>query len=236
MGFKEGKLTRPYSSKGKKMSSMGELTFFLGLQVQQKKDGTFISQYKYVDKILKKFGFTEVKTASTPMETQKPLLKDEDGEEVDVPNDKQKKSVSLMMDMLFGMELELMLAKTINGEVQLHAIVDEKKIIINESTVRRDLQLEDVEDEAIHKELGDSLVRAATIDSSLEAEQDSETMGDTIAQTRFKNVSKHSNDQLLARGNTLRSGEDSLKLKELMKLCTNLQQRVLDLEKSKHSQ
>ncbi|GKA03425.1 putative ribonuclease H-like domain-containing protein [Tanacetum coccineum] len=66
------------------MSSMGELTFFLGLQVQQKKDGIFISQDKYVGEILKKFGFTEVKTASTPMETQKPLLKDEDGEEVDV--------------------------------------------------------------------------------------------------------------------------------------------------------
>ncbi|GJR75350.1 putative ribonuclease H-like domain-containing protein [Tanacetum coccineum] len=44
------------------MSSMGELTFFLGLQVK----------------------FTKVKTASTPMETQNPLLKDEDGEEVDV--------------------------------------------------------------------------------------------------------------------------------------------------------
>ncbi|GJW76734.1 uncharacterized mitochondrial protein-like protein [Tanacetum coccineum] len=66
------------------MSSMGELTFFLGLQVQQKKDGIFISQDKYVCEILKKFGFIEVKTASTPMETQKPLLKDEDGKEVDV--------------------------------------------------------------------------------------------------------------------------------------------------------
>ncbi|GKC09852.1 uncharacterized mitochondrial protein-like protein [Tanacetum coccineum] len=66
------------------MSSMGELTFFLGLQVKQKKDGIFISQDKYVDEILKKFRFIEVKTASTPMETQKPLLKDEDGEEVDV--------------------------------------------------------------------------------------------------------------------------------------------------------
>ncbi|GKA20057.1 putative ribonuclease H-like domain-containing protein [Tanacetum coccineum] len=64
------------------MSSMGELTFFLGLEVEQKKDGIFISQDKYVAKILKKFGFTEVKTASTPMETQKPLLKDEDGKEV----------------------------------------------------------------------------------------------------------------------------------------------------------
>nr|GEW53919.1 putative ribonuclease H-like domain-containing protein [Tanacetum cinerariifolium] len=66
------------------MSSMGELTFFLGLQVKQKKDGTFISQDKYVAEILKKFRFTKVKTASTPMETQKPLLKDEDGKEVDV--------------------------------------------------------------------------------------------------------------------------------------------------------
>ncbi|GKA94639.1 retrovirus-related pol polyprotein from transposon TNT 1-94, partial [Tanacetum coccineum] len=66
------------------MSSIGELTFFLGLQVQQKKDGIFISQDKYVDEILKKFRFTKVKTASTPIETQKPLLKDEDGEEVDV--------------------------------------------------------------------------------------------------------------------------------------------------------
>ncbi|GJS85803.1 putative ribonuclease H-like domain-containing protein [Tanacetum coccineum] len=66
------------------MSSMGELTFFLGLQVKHKEDGIFISQDKYVTQILNKFGFTDVKKASTPMETQKPLLKDEDGKEVDV--------------------------------------------------------------------------------------------------------------------------------------------------------
>ncbi|GKF80415.1 putative ribonuclease H-like domain-containing protein, partial [Tanacetum coccineum] len=42
------------------MSSMGELTFFLGLQVKQKKDGIFISQDKYVTEILKKFGFTDI--------------------------------------------------------------------------------------------------------------------------------------------------------------------------------
>ncbi|GKC09152.1 putative ribonuclease H-like domain-containing protein [Tanacetum coccineum] len=236
------------------MSSMGELTFFLGLQVEQKKDGIFISQDKYVGEILKKFRFIEDKTASTPIETQKSLLKDKNGEEVDVhiyryqvnpkvsylyavkknwylkgqpklglwyPKDspfdlvaytdsdyagasldrkstargcqflgcrliswqckkqtvvanstteaeyvaassccgqlylillgKAKKSVKLMMEKLFRMELELMLfwttvkAKTINGEVQLHAIVDGKKVIITESTVRRDLQLEDAE-------------------------------------------------------------------------------------------
>nr|GEW56417.1 hypothetical protein [Tanacetum cinerariifolium] len=66
------------------MSSMGELTFFLGLQVKQKKDGIFISQDKYVAEILKKFDFLSVKTASTPIETQKPLVKDEEDADVDV--------------------------------------------------------------------------------------------------------------------------------------------------------
>ncbi|GJT24964.1 putative ribonuclease H-like domain-containing protein [Tanacetum coccineum] len=122
-----------------------------------------------------------------------------------------------------------------------------------------------VADEAVHKELGDNLVRAATTASSLEAEQDSgninktqskatpnessslgttsgggprcqKTIRDTIAQTRFENVSKLSNDSLLTRGNTLRSDEDRLKLDELMELCTNLQKKVLDLEKIKTSQ
>nr|GEX29798.1 retrovirus-related Pol polyprotein from transposon TNT 1-94 [Tanacetum cinerariifolium] len=52
-----------------KMSSMGELTFFLVLQVKQEQDGIFISHDKYVAKILKKYGFLEVKNASTQMET-----------------------------------------------------------------------------------------------------------------------------------------------------------------------
>ncbi|GJS95783.1 hypothetical protein Tco_0802751 [Tanacetum coccineum] len=98
-------------------------------------------------------------------------------------------------------------------------------------------------DEAVHKELGDSLVRAATTASRLEAEQDSgggprcqEAMGDTAAQTRFGSVFKHSNDSLLTRGNTLRSDEDRLKLDELMASCTTLQNRVLDLEKTKTTQ
>nr|GEV09985.1 retrotransposon protein, putative, Ty1-copia subclass [Tanacetum cinerariifolium] len=61
------------------MSSMGELTFFLGLQVKQKKDGIFISQDKCVAEILRKFGLIEGKSASTPIDTEKPLLKDPDG-------------------------------------------------------------------------------------------------------------------------------------------------------------
>ncbi|GJR63141.1 uncharacterized mitochondrial protein-like protein [Tanacetum coccineum] len=315
------------------MSSMGELTFFLGLQVKQKKDGIFISQDIYVADILKKFEFAEVKTASTPMETQKPLLKDEDGKEVDVHmyrsmNGSLMYLTSSRPDIMFAVcacaryqvnpkvlhlhvvkrifsdyarasldkksttgvnagDSKLMMlcityycrvtttgllrfwstimAKTINGEEQLHALVDGKEIIITESSVRRDLQLAVEEDEAVHKGLGDSLVRAATTSSSLEAEQDSgninktqskatpnesssqgtnsgggpwcqETMGDTTAQTRFESVSKHSNDSLLVRGNKLRSDEDSLKHNELIALCTTLQNWVLDLEKTKTTQ
>nr|GFC59735.1 hypothetical protein [Tanacetum cinerariifolium] len=60
------------------MSSMRELTFFLGLQVKQKKDGIFISQDKYVAEILKKFGLSEGKSASTLIDAEKPLLKDSD--------------------------------------------------------------------------------------------------------------------------------------------------------------
>ncbi|GKC31656.1 putative ribonuclease H-like domain-containing protein [Tanacetum coccineum] len=66
------------------MSSMGELTFFLGLQVKHKDDGIVISQDKYVADILKKFDFATVKTTSTSIETNKALLKDEEAEDVDV--------------------------------------------------------------------------------------------------------------------------------------------------------
>ncbi|GKA32165.1 putative ribonuclease H-like domain-containing protein [Tanacetum coccineum] len=66
------------------MSYIGELTFFLGLQVQQKKDVIFISQDKYVANILKKFDFATVKTSSTPTEPNKELVKDEEADSVDV--------------------------------------------------------------------------------------------------------------------------------------------------------
>ncbi|GKG20850.1 ribonuclease H-like domain, reverse transcriptase, RNA-dependent DNA polymerase, partial [Tanacetum coccineum] len=66
------------------MSSMGELTFFLGLQVKQNKGGIFISQEKYVAEILKKFDLINVKAAITPMETKLHLTKDEEAFDVDV--------------------------------------------------------------------------------------------------------------------------------------------------------
>nr|GEU65275.1 retrovirus-related Pol polyprotein from transposon TNT 1-94 [Tanacetum cinerariifolium] len=57
------------------MSSMGELTLFLGLQVKQKLDGIFISQDKYVAEILRKFGLTDGKSTSTPIDTESLYLR-----------------------------------------------------------------------------------------------------------------------------------------------------------------
>ncbi|GJR78558.1 hypothetical protein Tco_0149343 [Tanacetum coccineum] len=90
---------------------------------------------------------------------------------------------------------------------------------------------------AVLKELGDSLVRAATTASSLEEEQDS----GNITKTRSKATpNEYSSLGTTSgggpRGNTLRSDKDRLKLNELMELCTNLQKKVLDLEKIKITQ
>nr|GEX46295.1 putative ribonuclease H-like domain-containing protein [Tanacetum cinerariifolium] len=66
------------------MSSMRELTFFLGLQVKQKEDEIFIIQDKYVTKVLRKFNFLDVKSASTPVDMENTLVKDVEGDDVDV--------------------------------------------------------------------------------------------------------------------------------------------------------
>ncbi|GKD66380.1 hypothetical protein Tco_1308488 [Tanacetum coccineum] len=89
--------------------------------------------------------------------------------------------------------------------------------------------LKKVGDEVVHKELGDRMERAATTTSSLKVEQDNDTiLGDVDAQTRFKTTSKQSNDPPLSRGYTLGSGEDSIKLLELMELCTKLRKQRKD--------
>jgi hypothetical protein len=65
------------------MSMMKELTFFLGIQVKQMKQGTFIHQAKYTKDLMKKFSMAELKPVSTPMSSAMSLGPDEDGEVAD---------------------------------------------------------------------------------------------------------------------------------------------------------
>ncbi|GKA40991.1 retrovirus-related pol polyprotein from transposon TNT 1-94 [Tanacetum coccineum] len=65
------------------MSMMGELNFFLGLQIKQLNDGIFFNQSKYIKEMLKKFGLEDSKPMKTPMSTETKLTRDEEGESVD---------------------------------------------------------------------------------------------------------------------------------------------------------
>ncbi|GKE14950.1 putative ribonuclease H-like domain-containing protein [Tanacetum coccineum] len=275
------------------MSSMGELTFFLGLQVTQKDDGIFISQDKYVDEILKKFGFSTIKTASTPMETSKPLLKDAEAEDVDVHL--YRSMIGSLMyltasrpDIMFAVcacarfqvtpkVSHLHAVKRIfkymkvqpkfglwypkDSPFDLEAYTDSDYIVIQMREAYSDMigftrihnvaeftlikaidvgsEMEKAAcrvDETVIKEWKDKMERAATTASGLEAEQDSVVPGAKIphwggaeAQIRFEDASKQSNDPYLSRVNTLGCGEDNMKLKELMDLCIELPEKVLDL-------
>jgi hypothetical protein len=70
-------------SKEFEISMMGELQFFLGLQIKQAKEGTFVNQAKYTKDMLKKFKVDDSKPLSTLMSTTTALDADEDGEPVD---------------------------------------------------------------------------------------------------------------------------------------------------------
>jgi hypothetical protein len=66
------------------MSMIGELSFFLGLQVKQTKDGTFICQSKYVNDLLNRFGMDNAKPMKTPMTINAHLDLDEGGNPIDL--------------------------------------------------------------------------------------------------------------------------------------------------------
>jgi hypothetical protein len=78
------------------MSMMGELTFFLGIQVKQTKQGTFVHQAKYTKDLMKKFNMAELKPLSTPMSSVASLGPNEDGEAVD-----QREYMSMIGSLLY---------------------------------------------------------------------------------------------------------------------------------------
>nr|GEU59344.1 hypothetical protein [Tanacetum cinerariifolium] len=114
--------------------------------------------------------------------------------------------------------------KTINGKEQIQALVDKNKVIIIETSVRSDLQLQDVE--------GTECLPNATIFEQLTLMRRKQRKETEVPQNETQteeNVPTHSYDPLL-------SGEERLQLKELMELYTKLSDRVLDLETIKTAQ
>ncbi|GJU68730.1 uncharacterized mitochondrial protein-like protein [Tanacetum coccineum] len=257
------------------MSSMGKLTFFLGLQVQQKDDGIFISHDKYVAEILKKFNYSDVKSASTLVDLEKPLVKDRDADDVDVHL--YRSMIGSLMHLTTS-RLDIMFAVYACARFQVtpktsHLLAVKRifRYLKGKPTLglwySRDSPFELVaytdndyagETQDMKSTTGAEYVaaasccgqvlwiqnklldyrlvmrlsirswvtewkRAATTASSLEAEQDIDTiLRDVDAQTRFETTSKQSNNPPLSRGYTLGSGEDNMKLLELMELCTKL--------------
>nr|GEU62248.1 hypothetical protein [Tanacetum cinerariifolium] len=124
-GFQRGKIDQTLFIK----RQQGELTFFLGLQVKQKPNGIFICQDKYVAEILRKFGLTDGKSASTPIDTEKPLLKNPD----------------VVATSSTEAEYVATASCCVNDVSRLQSLVDKKKVIITEATIRDALRLVDAE-------------------------------------------------------------------------------------------
>jgi hypothetical protein len=83
------------------MSMMGELTFFLGIQVKQMKQGIFVHQAKYTKDLMKKFNMAELKLMSTPMSTTTTLDPDENGEAIE-----QREYMSMIGSLLYLMAIQ----------------------------------------------------------------------------------------------------------------------------------
>ncbi|GJT97727.1 ribonuclease H-like domain-containing protein [Tanacetum coccineum] len=123
------------------MSSMGELTFFLGLQVQQKKKGIFISQDKYVHEILKKsmIGFLMFHTASRPQSCFA----------VDFLAMQETKLCFPLLQLKLNRAAANAVDKSAeivtddDGSVKIHATIDGHSLSISEGSLRRHLKLDD---------------------------------------------------------------------------------------------
>ncbi|GJT75868.1 putative ribonuclease H-like domain-containing protein [Tanacetum coccineum] len=183
-------------------------------EVKQREDGIFISQDKYVAEILRKFGFTDVKTASTPIDTEKPLLKDSDGDDVDVH---LYRSMIGSLMYLTSSRPDIMIV--CNKQTVVATSSTEAEYVAAASCCRQVLWIqnqmldyglgilsiweikrgqdtkipqssgppEKVDDEAVHKELGDRMERAATTGTGSDSGPRCEDtkLGGVDAQTRI---------------------------------------------------
>nr|GEW97349.1 hypothetical protein [Tanacetum cinerariifolium] len=132
--------------------------------------------------------------------------------------------------------------KIVNGEQQIQALVDKKKVIIIETSVKSDIHSEDAEEDGV-KFLMFSRFVQVFLDSQVEDILIHKEIYVTPSHTKniFANMKRQGKDFFdehvtITSNDPLLSGEDKLKLTELMELCTKLQSRVLALETTKADQ
>nr|GEW95494.1 retrovirus-related Pol polyprotein from transposon TNT 1-94 [Tanacetum cinerariifolium] len=106
-------------------------------------------QYKYVAEILRKFRLTDKKSASTPIDTEKPLLKDPDAEDLDVHTYRSMIGLLIYLtlsrpDIMFAFWTTVAVKK-VNDVTGLQALVDKKKVVVTEATIQDALRLDDAE-------------------------------------------------------------------------------------------
>ncbi|GKD01703.1 hypothetical protein Tco_1171977 [Tanacetum coccineum] len=176
-----------------------------------------------------------MKTASTLIDTNMALFKDEEVEDVDVHLFRSMIG-SLMYLTAFRPDIIFNVCACVRFQVtpnvsHLHAMKRIFRYLKGQPKLGlwypRDSPF-DLEAFSNSDYAGASLDRKSTIGGSGPRCQDT-ILGGVEAQTRFEVASKQSNDLPLSRVNTLRSGEDNMKLKELMEFYTKLSERALDL-------
>nr|GEW27244.1 hypothetical protein [Tanacetum cinerariifolium] len=143
-GFQRGTIDQTLFIKKQK----GDI-LLVQIYVKQKKVGKFISQDKYVDEILRKFRLTKEKSASTPIDTEKPLLKDSDGEDVDVHTYSYIKNALTVNPRIYVSCIRQFwntaVVKQTNDVTRLQALVDRKKVVISKAAIIDVLRLDDAE-------------------------------------------------------------------------------------------
>ncbi|GJW10432.1 retrovirus-related pol polyprotein from transposon TNT 1-94 [Tanacetum coccineum] len=212
----------------------------------QKDDGIFISQDKYVDEILKKFGFSTMKTASTPMETSKPdiiYLKGQPKLGLWYPKDSPFDLEAYTDSDYASASLD---RKSTTGGCQFLGIrliswQCKKQIVVANSTTEAEYAAASSCCGQIDEWNGLEMLRMKLAlklgtGSSSGPRRQNTILRDRPTQTRFDRLSKQSNNPPLSRVNTPRSGEDRLKIMELMEICKKLSDRVLALENVKTAQ
>nr|GEU92142.1 putative ribonuclease H-like domain-containing protein [Tanacetum cinerariifolium] len=147
------------------MSVMGELKFFLGLQVLQKKDGIFLSQDKYVGDILKKFGYTDIRAAKTPMDSW----------------GKGTSRIRVFIKYSWPVLDCPYWVETTNGETKILAKLNGRQRTVSELSIRRHLKLNDEEDETAFPTRDVRYGKAFPTYTSLDAGQDRENIAKTSA-------------------------------------------------------